>query len=110
MAPDRHGPWDPGLQNERTSLAWLRTGVALMGAALIVARLSATRSPLLGLVLAAVATVLGLAVVYTATRRYRASARSLRDGAGLPDGCLPGLVVVLTVLTAAAALGTVVGG
>ena len=108
-APDRRGPWDPGLQNERTLLAWLRTGLAMVGAALIVARLIATRSPLLGLLLAAVAGVLGSAIACTVRGRYRTSARSLWAGTGLPDGRLPALVVVLAVLTAACGLGIVVG-
>jgi uncharacterized membrane protein YidH (DUF202 family) len=110
VVPDGRGPWDPGLQNERTALAWLRSVVALVGVALVVARVTATHAPLLGLLLATVAIMLGMAGAYTVSRRYGSTSRSLRAGSWLPDGRLPALVVVLVLLTAAWALGIVIVG
>lgn len=110
VTPAERGPWDHGLQNERTALAWLRSGVALVGVALVVARLTATHIPLLGLVLAVIAVLLGMAAACTVSLRYGSVSRSLWAGSRLPDGRLPALVVVLVLVTAAWALGLVVVG
>ncbi len=64
-------PRDPGLQPERTALAWQRTGLALAGASVVVARLTVSTVG----VLAFVAALSGLAhagVLFVAQRRlYR---------------------------------------
>lgn len=104
-APRR--PWDPGLQNERTALAWLRTDIALLGVALIVARTLAARFLTLAIVLAVTAGVLASVISYGATSRYHDSARSLAQRKALPDGRLPALVTTLTVIVASCALGYV---
>jgi hypothetical protein len=65
------GPWDPGLQPERTALAWRRTGLALTVGSLIGLRVL---PPLLGpaaYVLAGLGVVASLAVLAAAHRRYR---------------------------------------
>jgi hypothetical protein len=65
------GPWDPGLQPERTALAWRRTGLALTVGSLIGLRVL---PPLLGpaaYVLAGLGIVASLAVLAAAHRRYR---------------------------------------
>jgi len=103
--PDR--PWDPGLQNERTALAWLRTNLALLGVALIVARVVATRNLVLALALTTIAGTLSAWVGRRATRRYRTSAWSLSQEGMLPDGRLPALVAALAALTGAVALSFV---
>ena len=65
------GPWDPGLQPERTALAWRRTGLALTVGSLIGLRVL---PPLLGpaaFVLAGLGVVASLAGLAAAHRRYR---------------------------------------
>lgn len=86
-------PFDPGLQPERTALAWRRTALALSLGPLVAARLLA---PQLG-ALAAVAALLGLAVgvaIAAATAvRYRTVHRALTEDAGI--GRLPGAGLLL---------------
>jgi uncharacterized membrane protein YidH (DUF202 family) len=75
---------DPGLQAERTTLAWSRTALALAGTALLAAR---TLGAVLGGPAAALAVAGGLAAlvaVVAAHRRYRrwtAAGRTHRPGA-----------------------------
>lgn len=103
--PDR--PRDPGLQNERTALAWLRTNLALLGVALIVARITATQNLILALTLTTTAGTLSAWIGRSATRRYRTSARALAHQGMLPDGRVPALVAALTAVTGAFALSYV---
>jgi putative membrane protein len=96
--------FDPGLQPERTELAWRRTTLALVVGALIALRLlPAVLGPwaisvgLTGLVLAALLWVL-------ARRRAHQTAQSLVHNHGpLPGGVL--LLLLATLTTAGAALG-----
>ena len=90
--------WDAGAQNERTALAWTRSTLALVGAALIVARIAFGPYPALGLSLAAGALILGTWVLLTARKRYRGAASSLSTNRPLPDARLPAAICLLTVL------------
>lgn len=98
-----------GLPNERTALAWLRTGLsfAAMGALLLHASDGLTR-PAQGL-LGAVALAVGGAGVLTARQRYRdADAAVLRGGRVAPHAWLlramAALTVTLSVILLVAAL------
>jgi hypothetical protein len=94
---------DPGLQPERTELAWRRTLLAIAVGALVSVRVLA---PVLGDL--AVATGIGglvLAAMLWAVvhRRHRAVAAVFRSGAGaMPGGAL--LLALTLVTTAGAAL------
>jgi putative membrane protein len=77
------------LANERTFLAYLRTALALDGAALAVAQFLDLRpawlAPLLAIVLAAA----GLSAGIGAMLRWRANARAIEAGRPLPATVLP---------------------
>lgn len=62
--------WDPGLQPERTSLAWQRTWLALLSAGLIVARLVAHYASAAGVAIAAGSVLLAAALGRIGSRRY----------------------------------------
>jgi uncharacterized membrane protein YidH (DUF202 family) len=89
-------PFDPGLQGERTLLAWRRTALALGVASAVEARLAL---PVLGAgaVVVGVLGVLGAAAAYVAAgRRYRRAHRTLTAEAVLPTGGAPFAVLAAT--------------
>ena len=98
------GPWDPGLQNERTGLAWQRTMLAGLVCSLLVARLLAD-------VLLPLAVVTGLAALlgtaglgWIAIRRFRRNVDALQSRRPIGDGRLQALISVVVGLTAVGAL------
>ncbi|MBF4624921.1 DUF202 domain-containing protein [Clavibacter sp. VKM Ac-2872] len=110
-APDpAEHPSDPGLQPERTALAWRRTALALVVGSLLGLRVLPTLLGAAGLVVAAAGVIAALAVLATAHRRYRRVHRILTSGsaspgaAALPGGALPALVAALTACAGLAAL------
>lgn len=68
--PKAEAVWDPGLQPERTNLAWQRTWLALLSAGLIVARLVAHYSGAAGVAIAAAAVLLAAVLGRIGSRRY----------------------------------------
>ncbi|MFC5379433.1 DUF202 domain-containing protein [Aquipuribacter nitratireducens] len=99
--------FDPGLQPERTRLAWRRTTLTLLVGAVASTRLLA---PLLGAWALAVGTagvVACLALWSGANRRARAVDRALATGEHLP-GAGPALLAVAIATASAAVLGVVV--
>jgi putative membrane protein len=87
------------LANERTFLAWLRTGLALVAGAVALASLVPDLGPVLirnALTFALLA--LGLTVSVGAYLRWNRAERALRENRPLPIGVLPGLVAIGVVL------------
>ncbi|WP_298134671.1 DUF202 domain-containing protein [Micropruina sp.] len=84
-----HPPRDPGLQPERTALAWQRVGLIVLAAGLAVPRLAGGDLSV-GSVLAGLAgACTGLFLLVATGRRYRRLvAHARRSGAGV-DGLLP---------------------
>ncbi len=106
MAEDVGGPRDH-LANERTQLAWLRTGANVMVVGLAVARFGdagevSTASLLAGGLLVVVG---ALGVVY-GTQRYRRVARELREGtaAAAADSNGPAVAAIVLMLAVVVAL------
>jgi putative membrane protein len=93
------------LANERTLLAWLRTGLALVAGGVAVA----TYAPDLGVswgsaAIALALVVIGLATALAGYRRWRVNEVAIRSGRPLPEGW------VVPALTAAVAAVVVVVG
>lgn len=99
------------LANERTFLAWVRTGLALLAGA---AAVDALDLPLSDAVQDALAVGLALAALVTAVlawRSWAATERAMREGTPLPSN--PALLVVLVTVAVAALVlgfGTLTGG
>ncbi|SFT33658.1 Uncharacterized membrane protein YidH, DUF202 family [Actinopolyspora lacussalsi subsp. righensis] len=94
-------PVDPGLQIERTTLAWLRTGLSFAVGSLVLTRFIAQTRPLvaLGCVLALLPVAVLVGVL--AVRRYRADSALPQHRQPLADGALPAGVALLAVLVGA---------
>jgi uncharacterized membrane protein YidH (DUF202 family) len=95
---------DRGVPAERTAFAWLRTGLSLLVAALVLARLAAVLETTLGLVASIAGALLAAVVLLLARPRYERTARAMERGRSLPDGTLPAAMSALTVLLGVAAL------
>jgi uncharacterized membrane protein YidH (DUF202 family) len=109
-------PFDPGLQPERTALAWRRTALALVIGSLLGLRVLPALLGPVGLLVAAAGVIAALAVLAAAHLRYRRVHRILTAGSAgsagstgpgttaLPGGALPALVAGLTACAGVAAL------
>ncbi len=101
------GPSDPGLQNERTGLAWQRTLLSGVGCSLLISRLLAEISLTLAIAtgLAALTAAAGLA--WVGISRFRRNATALRRVRPVGGAAPHLLITVLLVLTAAGAIAYV---
>lgn len=104
-------PFDPGLQPERTALAWRRTALALVIAAAVGFRVLPAFLGPLALVGAGAGIAIAFAVFVAFHRRYR-SQHELLTTAGTPrtvllDGRLPGLMALTTTLAGLAAAAAI---
>lgn len=79
------GIWDPGLQVERTSLAWQRTNLSLLGASLVCARLVMVVLPGLGIAMAVTSAALAAVLTAMHGRRLGGLRAAVTSGEGLPD-------------------------
>jgi hypothetical protein len=100
--------WDPGLQPERTALAWRRTAIAMATVALIVIRSALGRGAWAGAIAAGAALVLGALTLGQSGHGYTRASQRL--GEELPHEPLadPRTATAGVVLLAAAAILTAV--
>jgi len=92
-------PWDAGLQNERTGLAWQRTMLSGLTCGLVTARLLAGVSLALALTTGLLALVTTAAFGWVALRRFRQTAEALVAGRRVGDGRPAALASALLVVT-----------
>jgi uncharacterized membrane protein YidH (DUF202 family) len=98
------GPWDPGLQNERTGLAWQRTMLAGLTCGLLVARLLASISVTFAVIIGLLALLCTAGLGYLAVRRFRLNSLAIHREEALGDGKANALTTMLVMITALAAL------
>lgn len=79
MSPRTAGPIDDGLQQERTILAWDRTGLALIAAAVGVGRHALGHLGALVIVPCAIVAACGLWIVLASWRHQRLAHNSARE-------------------------------
>jgi putative membrane protein len=104
----QHTIADVGAQLERTSLAWIRTALALTAVAALIGR-SAVHAdePALGYALAAVVAATGVTAGVSAVRSYDRRHAAMHEGAAVVSP-VPLLCVAVTLtLTSIATLGIV---
>jgi uncharacterized membrane protein YidH (DUF202 family) len=93
-------PWDPGLQNERTGLAWQRTMLAGLTCSVLVARLLASVSVMLSVIIGLLALLCTAGLGYVAIRRFRLNNVAVHREEKLGDGKANAFTSLLVVLTA----------
>ncbi len=77
MSADRERVFDPGLQPERTALAWRRTALALTGGSVIIMRILPSVIGVAALVIGFTGLALALVVLVGSHRRYLRQHRAL---------------------------------
>ncbi|MDT0180611.1 DUF202 domain-containing protein [Microbacterium sp. ARD31] len=104
------GLFDPGLQPERTELAWRRTALALAVGSLVALRLLPAVLGHVAWIAPGIAGLVASGVLWLAARRRYAGVSAATSAGGdrvpLPDGRLP--LALAVVATGAAAVGVVV--
>lgn len=98
MRSGAEDPWDPGLQIERTTLAWVRTALSFVAGGLVVVRFLAHRSTTLAIAFAALTLPLAVVITWLSWHRYRHGQHRLHSEAPLPGGALPAAVAALAVV------------
>ncbi len=105
-------PADNGLQRERTTLAWRRTGLALWVGAALLGRLTAEAHGRVSLLLVALALALATWAVSSTLRRDPLSSSGTIESAfdaALPDGRLPAALSTVAVLLCVVELAVILG-
>ncbi len=100
----RTSPQDPGLQLERTTLAWLRTTLAFVVGVLLVIRLLVQQKPAVAAVCSVFLLPVAVAVTWLSWLRHRQDERNLREHPPSRDGLLPAAVTALAMFVGGAGI------
>lgn len=95
-------PFDPGLQGERTALAWSRTALVMALAGTLMTRMTVDRFGGIAVLLGLVAVVASIATGLLAGTRYRRRAVSLEESGTISTD---GRVLALATISVVAAGG-----
>lgn len=110
MTAPREAPFDPGLQPERTLLAWRRTCLALAVASAVIVRFAGEAIGVAAAVLGIVGVATAAAGYLRASMRYRRTHEGLTNSGELPiDGLALGFLALTLLLVAAGAAVYVIG-
>jgi putative membrane protein len=97
----RHPDYRYTLANERTLLAWLRTGLALVAGGIAIATYAPDLGVAWGSGAVAIALVLiGLATALAGYRRWRANEEAIRYDRALPESLVPGVMAAAVAVVA----------
>ena len=88
----------PGLQPERTLLAWRRTALSLGLAAVVVIRLTMPTQGIASVTVGGAGLVLAIVTYLAADRRYRVARRSSGEAAVVPGVGAPAALLAATML------------
>ncbi len=102
------GPWDPGLQNERTGLAWQRTMLSGLACSMLISRLLAEFSIPLATAVGLLALLGTAALGWLSIRKFRSNSVALHASQPIGGAIALLLVAGLFVLIATTALAYVV--
>lgn len=103
-------PADPGLQNERTSLAWQRTTLAGLACALLIARLIFGNAPAVAIIIAAVAIIVAAALSWLSSLRYKINNATWHtDRLGTDGRTVAGLTLLVVIIGLGAASYILIG-
>ena len=95
---------DPGLQPERTALAWRRTALALMVGPVVAARLLVPELGAVAVVAAGGGLALGVSIAISSAGRHRPTAGRTAGAADLGDRTGAALLLVTALIPLAAGL------
>jgi uncharacterized membrane protein YidH (DUF202 family) len=96
--------WDPGMQPERTALAWRRTAIAVATAALVELRLAVVHGAWVGVAGAFAALAIAAGTIRQSSAGYARATERLRSGGPIRPLADPRLLAAAVLALAASAI------